>query len=74
MNTGVKRENKLIAHLAVTLTLLVLISLFKPLSGAMGRGDTAATIRVGLMIATSILAMVFFVKSFIDARKARQSS
>ncbi|MFK7936127.1 MAG: hypothetical protein AB8G22_21615 [Saprospiraceae bacterium] len=74
MNSGVKKENKVIAHIAVTLTLLVLVSLFKPLSGAMGRGDTAATIRIGLMIATSILAMVFFIKSFRDARKAREAA
>ena len=29
-------------------------------------------VRVILMISTSVLAMVYFVKSFIDARKAKQ--
>lgn len=71
MSPGVKKQNKIIAHVAVVLTLLILVSLIKPLTGAMGRGDNMATLRVGAMILTSLLAMIFFVKSFIDARKAR---
>lgn len=71
LNTGVRRENKLVAHIAVTLTLIILISLFAPLTGALGRNDTEAVIRIMVMIMTSIVAMVMFVRSFIRARKVQ---
>lgn len=74
LNNGVRKENKVIAHIAVVLTLLILIGLVKPLMGAMSRDDSAALLRVGIMMATTVLAMVFFVKSFIDARKNRAES
>ena len=72
MNPGVKKENKVIAHIAVLLTLLILIALIKPLMGAFGRGDGLAILRLAVMIISTALAMVFFVKSFIDARKKRE--
>ncbi|NET36564.1 MAG: hypothetical protein F6K19_31815 [Cyanothece sp. SIO1E1] len=68
-----KKENKVVAHIIVLLTLLIIIALFMPLRGALGRGDTIAAARVGIMIATSIVAMVIYIKSFIDARKAREA-
>ena len=71
---GVKSHNKTVAHIAVFLTLIVLIALFMPLQGAIGRGDTMAMLRVGLMILSTVVAMVFFIKSFIDARKARTAA
>ena len=74
MNGGVKQENKTVAHIAVLLTLLVEIGLFMPLLGALERNDTEALIRVVIMIATCSLAMAFFVKSFIDARKRREAA
>ena len=69
---GVKTQNKVIAHVAVLLTLVVLVALFMPLKGAIGRADTEATVRVALMIVTSALSMVYFIKSFIDARKDKE--
>jgi len=69
---GVKKENKIVAHIAVLLTLILLLALVgmrlpKSLeSGGMG------LFRVAVMIATSLLSMVGFVRSFIAARKARQ--
>ena len=71
MNNGVKKENKVIAHIVVLLTLLIIIGLIKPLTGAMGRGDSAAVARVATMLVRGVLAMVSFVRSFIAARKAR---
>ena len=68
---GVKSENKIIAHIAAALTLVVVIALFTPLSSVIERGDTAAIIRVVLMLVASVVALVFFVKSFIDARRRR---
>lgn len=63
-----KNHNKVIAHIIVTITLIVLIALFKPLFGAISRHDSVSTIRVILMILSSLLAMSVFIKSFIDAR------
>lgn len=73
LNNGVKKENKVIAHIAVLVTLVILLGLFMPLRGALGRSDTTAIIRVVIMILTTIIAMVYFVKSFIDARKKRSA-
>lgn len=73
MNGGVKKENKVIAHIAVLLTLLILFGLVKPLMGAMERSDTMAMARVGVMLLSTVVAIVFFVKSFIDARKSREA-
>ena len=69
LNKGVKNENKIIAHIAVLLTLLILIGLIKPVIGAVERDNSAALIRLGIMILSTIMAMVFFIKSFINARK-----
>jgi|TARA_B100000768_G_scaffold180424_1_gene200339 hypothetical protein len=71
MNKGVKNQNKLVAHIAVTLTLLIILGLLKPLQGALGREDYAAFIRVLVMLGTGIFAMITFIKSFVAARKAR---
>lgn len=71
LNSGVKKENKVIAHIAVLLTLLILIGLVKPFTAALDRADNLALIRVGLMIVSTIVAMIYFIKSFIDARKNR---
>ena len=43
---GIKKENKIIAHVAVLLTLIVLVALFMPLKGAIG--IEKAEKRVGL--------------------------
>ena len=67
---GFKSGNRVIAHIAVVLTFLILLGLIKPLSGAIGRSDTPAVARVTVMIVSSIAAMVIFVKSFIDARRS----
>ena len=69
---GIKSENKIIAHVAVLLTLVVLLALFMPLKGAFGRDDSMAVVRILIMIAGSGLAMVAFVRSFIAARKHKQ--
>ena len=45
-NRGVKNENKVLAHVAVLLTLLIVIGLVKPLQGALGREDMAAAAAV----------------------------
>jgi hypothetical protein len=74
VNKGVQKENKVIAHVAVLLTLLILIGLIKPLMGSFERGNVTAIIRVLLMIISTAWALKAFIQSFIDARKARESS
>ncbi len=70
-NGGIKAENKIISHVAVTLTLVVLLALIMPLRGTLSRGDTGATLRVIIMMASSALALAFFIRSFIEARRNR---
>ena len=72
LNPGVKKENKLASHLAVVLTLLVTVGLFMPLMAAWGREDMTAVTRVVVMMLSSIVAMVYFIKSFVDVRRARR--
>lgn len=68
---GLRAQNKIIAHIAVLLTLVVIIALFMPLNGAISRGDILAIIRVGVMQLASLVAMIAFIRSFVAARKAR---
>lgn len=74
LNSGVKKENKVLAHIAVVLTLLVLLALIMPLVGSIRRGNEMAVIRVAIMMASSAYAMVYFIKSFKDARRAREAA
>ena len=71
INSGVKKENKIAAHVAVLLTLLIIIGLVKPFLGALDRGNIAGIIRVSVMILTSLWAMITFIQSFISARKSK---
>lgn len=66
-----KKGNKAVVHIVVLLTFLLIFALVKPLTAAMGRADTLAIFRVGLMILTSVVATIIYIKSFIDARKNR---
>tara|TARA_B100000073_G_C23369356_1_gene426278 strand:+ start:219 stop:566 length:348 start_codon:yes stop_codon:yes gene_type:complete len=68
-SNGIKNHNKMISHIAVLLTLLAIGGLSMALKGSMDRSDDMAIIRVSIMMITSVIAMIFFVKSFIDARK-----
>ena len=60
---------KIVAHIAILLTLIILAALVGmrlPKSLEMGGGGL---IRVIMMIATSLLAIGYFVKNFLDNRK-----
>ena len=60
--------NKLFAHIAVTFTILILIALvLVRLPKSIDDGGVGL-IRVISMISTSTLALIIFIKSFIDAR------
>ncbi len=66
---GMKDGNRVVAHIIVVLTLLIFISLFKPLSGALGRNDTGAIVRVVIMLLSNIMALAVYIKSFVDVRR-----
>ena len=68
-----KKENKIVAHVVAGLTLLISIALIMPLIGSISRDDMAAVFRVGVMMAASLFALTVYIKSFIVARRARQS-
>ena len=71
---GVKKQNKVIAHVAVLLTLVILVALAgMRLPKSIEKGGLGL-VRVFLMIGTSALSMVYFIGSFIAARKARDKS
>ncbi|WP_088654013.1 hypothetical protein [Geofilum rhodophaeum] len=72
LNPGLKKEKKLEAHLAVLLTLLVTIGLFKPLLAAWDRADAPAVARVALMLLSSVVALIAFIQNFRAVRKARK--
>jgi hypothetical protein len=65
-----KKENKVIAHLVVGLTLLISLALIVPLIGSIGREDIVAVFRVGVMMAASVFALVVYIRSFIAVRRA----
>ena len=71
INNGVKKENKIIAHVAVLLTLIITIGLIKPFLGSLEKANITGTIRVSLMILSSLWAMIAFIQSFIAARKSK---
>ena len=70
-NKGLKNENKVIAHVAVLITLIALIGLTMPFKAAIHESRMLSMFRVGAMILTGILAMMTFVKSFIKARQKK---
>ena len=72
-NGGVKSENKVVAHIAVVLTLLILLAMLgMRLPKALDTGGIAL-VRTIVPILTGILAMVAFIGSFRAARKAREA-
>jgi hypothetical protein len=71
MSQGVKNENKAQAHVAVIITLVALLSLFMPFLGSLKRENTSGAIRVGIMMLTNLIALIYFIRSFIAAKKAR---
>lgn len=69
---GLKKENKVIAHIAVLLTFIILIALVgMRLPKSIEQGGLGL-VRVMLMIGTSALSMLYFIKSFIANRKVKK--
>ncbi len=71
-NAGLKKENKIIGHIAVFVTLIALIGLFMPLKAAITENRSLSIVRVSIMIVSSLLALISFIWSFIVARKNKK--
>ena len=72
-HNGIKKENKIIAHVAVLVTLLSVIGLvIKPLMSALDEDRFIAVFRVGAMILTGVIAMITFIQSFIRNRRQKK--
>lgn len=70
-SSGIEKGNKIISHLAVLATLVILVALIgMRLPKSLDQGGIGLY-RVIAMIATSALAMIFFIKSFIQNRKSK---
>ena len=54
--------------------LVILVALIKPLTAALGREDGMATMRVVVMMLSTATALFYFIKSFIDVRRARAAA
>ncbi len=70
---SVRKEAMVMAHIAVLLTVLILIGLIKPLSAACERGDGGAIFRTSTMFISTLFALICFIKKFIDIRRARRT-
>ena len=63
------KNNKLIAHIAIVLILLVFFSLFMPLNKRITDQDIFGILRILGMQLVSLYSMICFIVSFIKARK-----
>ena len=68
---GLKKENKTVAHIVVLLTFLILVGLVKPLMSTLESGSIMGITRVVLMMLSTLMALVIFVKSFIANRSKK---
>ena len=66
---GIKENNKIMSHSAILFTIIIFIALVgMRLPKSLDQGGVGLY-RVVVMIGTSLVAIIFFIKSFIDARK-----
>ena len=72
-NAKIKQENKIVSHIAVLFTFIILLGLSFRLNTIIGDPDTTngSIYRMVVMVVTSAFAMTIFIKSFIDARKKK---
>ena len=66
---GIKENNKIMSHSAILFTIIIFIALVgMRLPKSLDQGGVGLY-RVVVMSGTSLVAIIFFIKSFIDARK-----
>ena len=70
---GIRSQSRLVSHIAVVLVTVLLVALWMPLKGALGREDVWAVIRVGLMFSSTFILFIMFIRAFVDVRKKRSA-
>jgi hypothetical protein len=70
---SLRKENKLVAHAVVLLTIILTLALILPLRGALAREDILAAVRIGVMLAGCVAAIVIYIRGFIEARRTKES-
>lgn len=73
LNNGVQYKIISQIRVAAVLTLLVFFALIKPLGGAFDRDDSMSVFRVGLMLFTSLLSLIYFIKEHRNILFSRQN-
>lgn len=68
---SLRKDNKMVAHVVVLLTLVLAFALIMPLRGALNREDFFSAVRVGVMLAGCVAALVIYIRGFVEARRAR---
>lgn len=68
---SIRLQNKVVSHIAVVLTLIILGALVGMRLPKSLEAGGPGLYRVLAMIATCTLALIMFIKSFIDAKKAK---
>jgi uncharacterized membrane protein (UPF0136 family) len=72
MTNFIRVHHKVVSHIAVVLTLIVLVAIAgRILPKAISSNDSMKMLRAGSMTLTGVIALIAFIKSFIDAKKAR---
>ena len=71
LNRCIIRGNKVLGHIAVIITLLMLFGLVKPLLGSIDRDDSLAIIRVSVMMLSTLLALTLFIREFVEKRSKK---
>lgn len=72
---GMVAENKMVAHVVVLLTaVLIMMLVGMPFRKALAGEETLPIIRIGIMIGSCIFAFIAFIRSFIAAKKAREAT
>ena len=63
------KNNKVVAHICITLMLLIIISLFMPLNKRIIDQDLYGILRIVAMQLISLYSMICFISSFIKSRR-----
>ena len=70
----IKNEAKVPSHLAVLLTIIILIALIvQPLQVALSSGNVGKILRSSVMIITSATSTIAFIVSFINVRRKKEN-
>ena len=68
-----RQGNRIVAHIIVVLTFLLVLALLKPLFGAINDGRTMAIVRIGIMIGACLYALAIYTSKILWMLAANQT-